>query len=182
MQWTRLATLGWISIGLAGCQCCELTERYQDHIDHIADRSPHLERFYHPGLDLTRIGYPDWCQNPINRAIYGDCCCRDTRQQPAYIHNPFFDPSVIRTRANRVQEDPQIPPRPDTGPDSSADDPVPTQLRGIPDSKELEKGDTMPLLRELPPSPVPPAPNSPVPPSLNAPSGGSPPLPPMEQP
>lgn len=182
MQWTRLAIFGAFSIGLAGCQCCALTERYQDHIDHIADRSPHLERFYHPGLDLTRIGYPDWCQTPINRAIYGDCCCKDTRQQPAYVHNPFFDPSVIRTGVNQIQEEPQIPPRPDTGPDSSADNPVPTQIKGIPDSKELEKGDSMPILRDNSRTPVPPAPMSPVPSSLISPPAVPPPLPPNERP
>jgi len=71
--------------GLAGCQCCGVTERYADVVDDVSDHKPVLDRLYHPAYDLTRIGKPDWCCNRLNRwwcrrACRGDCttyhgCC-----------------------------------------------------------------------------------------------------------
>ncbi len=60
----------------SGCQCCGLTECYQDDVDVIADHECHWDRWYRPGLDLTRIGHRDWCQNPINHWL---CPCRCER-------------------------------------------------------------------------------------------------------
>lgn len=149
----RLVSLLTLTLGAVGCQCCSWTEHYQDTIDHIADHQPHLDRFYHPGLDLTRIGYPDWCQSGVNRCLYGDCCCRDTRQQPPYIHNPMYSPQPRETQLAPIPEGPEISPRDDTGPDLRGSAPVPTGLQGIPDSKKLQKGDLLPPLP--PPRPTP---------------------------
>ncbi|WP_437222927.1 hypothetical protein SH661x_003002 [Planctomicrobium sp. SH661] len=159
MQKFRISALGALLVGMAGCQCCALTEHYQDTIDHIADRSPHMDNLYCPGLDLTRIGYPDWCQYRFNRWLYGDCCCRDTRQQPPYIHNPMYDLSAGRRPMEPIPEGPMIAPRLDDGPDSNDDGSMPTQLRGVPDPNQLEKGDQL----TPPPVGVPPQPIFPVP-------------------
>lgn len=109
-----------------------------------------MDALYCPALDLTRIGYPDWCQSPLNRWLYGDCCCRDTRQQPAYIHNPMYVPQAGTRQMEPIPEGPFIPPREDVGPDSQSDEPVPTRIQGIPDAPQMEKGD-----RLLPAPPVP---------------------------
>lgn len=155
MQTIPIVTFGALLIGLAGCQCCGLTEQYQDGIDHVADHQPHLDHLYSPALDLTRIGYPDWCSNPVNRWIYGDCCCRDTRQPPAYLHNPIYSPSQQPKNIEPIPEAPQIPPRQDTGPDSTDEMGVPTKLKGIPDPRNLEKGDQLPPLPPLLDAPAP---------------------------
>jgi len=144
-------------LGNAGCQCCSWTEHYQDTIDHVADHQPHLDSIYHPGLDLTRIGYPDWCQSPLNRWLYGDCCCRDTRQQPAYIHNPMYSPQSHPSRMEPIPEGPPILPRNDVGPDTQNNAPVPTKVQGIPDAPQLERGDKLPPLPPVEVPTVPPA-------------------------
>ncbi len=58
---------------LAGCQCCACTEHYGDVVDLISSRECQAEVFYHPGLDLTRIGRRDWCECSFNRWL---CPCR----------------------------------------------------------------------------------------------------------
>jgi len=146
MHTIRMAMLAVIFPAIVGCQCCQLTEHYQDDIDRIADHQPHLDNYYCPGLDLTRIGYPDWCRYSFNRWIYGDCCCRDTRQPPAYLHNPMYVIGDRSTPMEPVPEEPQVSPRTDAGPAVNGEMAVPTELKGIPDSKSLEKGDKLPPL------------------------------------
>ncbi len=52
---SRILLLGLFLVTTAGCQCCWITERYQDVVDHIADHEHPMDRFYIPALDLTRI-------------------------------------------------------------------------------------------------------------------------------
>jgi len=158
MKTTRLTAFAVLFLGTAGCQCCSWTEHSQDTIDHIADHQPHLDRFYHPEWDLTRIGYPDWCQSSFNRWLYGDCCCRDTRQPPAYLHNPMFSPESRAGRTGPIPEESPLPPRDDAGPDSQENLSTPAELKGIPDSRELDKGDRLPPLPPIAPPPSSPSP------------------------
>lgn len=65
--------------GLTGCQCCALTEHYACLIDRISDHEHAKERFYHPELDLNRIGRPDWCSCRLNRLL---CPCACSRVRP----------------------------------------------------------------------------------------------------
>jgi len=58
---------------MAGCQCCACTEHLGDVADLVSSRECRGEYFYHPELDLTRIGRRDWCQSRINRWL---CPCR----------------------------------------------------------------------------------------------------------
>lgn len=82
-----LVILSLFAAGAAGCQCCALTERYQDHIDDISDHEGNFERFYSPCLDLTRIGRPDWCSCSVNRWLC-PCGCdkRPPLPCPTYVH------------------------------------------------------------------------------------------------
>jgi hypothetical protein len=75
---TRLRGVLGLLVGfaMAGCQCCECTERLADLTDRISSRECAAEVFYHPGLDLTRIGRRDWCECPINHWL---CPCRCDR-------------------------------------------------------------------------------------------------------
>lgn len=65
-----------LSVG-AGCQCSPKLNCYANIIDDISDQEGDLDYLYHPGLDLTRIGKPDWCQDPVNRLLWGTSCCED---------------------------------------------------------------------------------------------------------
>ena len=64
---------------LGGCQCCSCTEHLGDVADLISSRECNGEIFYHPGLDLTRIGRRDWCECDINQWL---CPCRCDRYCP----------------------------------------------------------------------------------------------------
>jgi len=149
MQLAKILTPSVLALLLSGCQCCNLTERYQDKIDLIADRRPHLDHLYNPAWDLTRIGDPDWCSNPVNRWIYGDCCCRDTRRPPGYVHNPMYVPPARSNVTAPIPGGEYITPRLDTGPDEQGTEPVPTQISPLRDSKELEQGTGLPPLPGL---------------------------------
>jgi len=80
MTASMLLVLAGVCVGLSGCQCCALTEHYASLIDCISDHEHAMERFYHPELDLNRIGRPDWCRCPLNRAL---CPCVCDRIRPA---------------------------------------------------------------------------------------------------
>ncbi len=152
-----------VSVGVSGCQLCGITERYQDVIDHIADRSPHLDRWYHPQWDVSRIGQPDWYQSAWNQHWVSPEHVRGLRTLPDYPHNPLY-----------IQ--PQIPPEPRPIPDASqltpeaipAEDPaMPArpgdQLGPIRDPQQMEEGTR--LLPPLPTQPlVPPSPGLLTPP------------------
>lgn len=72
--------LGWLLLGLSGCQCCTLFDHYAAWVDCVADDEHHFERIYVPAWDLNRIGRPDWCQCRLNRAF---CRCACDRCKPA---------------------------------------------------------------------------------------------------
>ncbi len=69
-----LSLMGLLVI-ISGCQCTPMTARYGDVIDDISDRKLELERFYVPGLDVSRIGMPDWRGFGWNHKL-GKCKCR----------------------------------------------------------------------------------------------------------
>lgn len=139
---------------LAGCQLCPVaSDHYMTAVDCVADKPPHLDRFYNPAFDLTRICYPDWCQCRFNRRLAGDLC-RDCRVPPGYEHMPFYIPASPPAR----EPLPSAPPIP-TQRDSSPETKVPDQLKPIPDPKQLEEGDALKPIPKLPPAP--PVPQNP---------------------
>ncbi len=77
---------------LVGCHCVEVSERYGDRIDKIADKQLVLDRFYRPGLDLTRI-------------------CHDCKSEDAVCHRPVMYPdSRIPEQAPIEPTLPAVPP------------------------------------------------------------------------
>jgi hypothetical protein len=153
MNVAKLLAISGIFFALSGCQCCLLTEHYMDAVDCIADRYPSGERFYCPGLDLTRIGYPDWCSFPLNRHLFGSCCCRGTRPLPQYVHNPIYLPQ--NAPKEPIQEVPENPAQREARPDD--------QLNPVQDPSMLDQGDGLTPEPALPPPPIPipPAPTTP---------------------
>ena len=59
----------------AGCRCGCLESASGDFIDSLSERRLSLEFVYKPGLDLTRIGKPDWCRSSLNQLFCRDTCC-----------------------------------------------------------------------------------------------------------
>ncbi len=51
-------------LALTGCHCCDVTERYADHIDDISDHKVCLDRWYCERLDLTRLCINSRCCRP----------------------------------------------------------------------------------------------------------------------
>ncbi|MEX0700742.1 MAG: hypothetical protein WD069_01460 [Planctomycetales bacterium] len=62
-----------------GCQCHPCArDGASDAVDCVNDHAPVFDHLYHPAFDLTRIGQPDWCAYPLNRALCGPgCACRE---------------------------------------------------------------------------------------------------------
>jgi hypothetical protein len=57
---------------LGGCRCCGCLEHYADVIDDFGDTDVLWDQWYHPRLDVSRAGKPDWC-GPVNQQL---CPCR----------------------------------------------------------------------------------------------------------
>ena len=138
-------------LSLTGCQCFPVvTECYQDDIDVIADHECQLDWLYHPGLDLTRIGYPDWCRSKVGHWLCGDrCgCCR---RPPDYDHYPIYVPDREPLAAGPVEDIPSVPP---VSPQQRLDvDPAQVPINP---EKVLDPLDPLPPKLPEPPLPMPP--------------------------
>ncbi|MEX0718327.1 MAG: hypothetical protein WD066_17160 [Planctomycetaceae bacterium] len=79
MKFWLIASLCLSAGSSAGCQCHPCArDCYSGVIDCANDHAPVFDRLYHPAFDLTRIGQPDWCACPLNRAICGPGCgCKE---------------------------------------------------------------------------------------------------------
>lgn len=85
-----IAGLGLLSLLLAtGCiSNSPKLSCYGDFIDDLNDRACTFDHLYAPGLDLTRIGKPDWCADRFNRTMFGTCCCESCRDNNVYYRPP----------------------------------------------------------------------------------------------
>ena len=121
--------LGCLLLGLSGCQCCPLTESYATAIDVISDHEHHFERVYVAGLDLNRIGRPDWCSYRINH-LFCPCVCDRCRPAPCgYV----------------VQTERYIPPTQISQPDWAQEESEPTEPATVSPDVEPDRN-TDPLL------------------------------------
>jgi hypothetical protein len=76
MRLLSAAGLGLLFAVLSvGCRSGGLENSSGDLIDTLTERRLSLDFLYKPGLDLTRIGKPDWCRSPLNRLLRRDKCC-----------------------------------------------------------------------------------------------------------
>ncbi len=100
-----LSLTGLLAI-ISGCQCTPLTSRYGDRIDDFSDRKLELERFYQPGLDVSRIGMPDWRRFGWNHRL---CACRCRLCQ--YCSHPVEYPAyyTLRYHAKQAQRNEPAP-------------------------------------------------------------------------
>lgn len=73
------------AISSSGCQCFRVTHWYASGIDTVSDYKLELDRYYVPGLDVSRTGMPDWQEFGLNRSLCpcADGVCRRT-QRPVY--------------------------------------------------------------------------------------------------
>lgn len=61
---------------LSGCQCYRVTHWYAGLIDNVSDYKMELDPLYVPGLDISRVGMPDWRKFGINHLL---CPCENGR-------------------------------------------------------------------------------------------------------
>ncbi|MFG0334322.1 MAG: hypothetical protein ACF8TS_13235, partial [Maioricimonas sp. JB049] len=133
----------------SGCQCCALTEPYQDLVDCVSDHEGQADRFYHPGFDLTRIGRADWPWR---------WCRRGPRIPVVVYETPATDWGFSRERAQEEAVDPLQPPLvPGVAPDE-----VPDPEWGSQPASPATEG---PMLETSPEPPrlTPPPPPAPMP-------------------
>lgn len=124
MRYQRMVVVGLMLFGLAGCQCCRLTEHYADAIDCVSDHECCLDPLYHPCYDLTRIGRSDWCACWANRLL---CRCRCERCKPVACA-AGYEAYEYRTQITPTEDAPAedaVPPAPEAVPDESQLGPVP---------------------------------------------------------
>lgn len=82
-----LALLLLLPLLNTGCQCYRLTHRYGGLIDDLSDYKMEIDPLYVPGLDISRVGMPDWQRFGLNRLLCpcanGRCCRRGKIYYPA---------------------------------------------------------------------------------------------------
>lgn len=146
------------AVSFSGCQCYRVTWLYADVIDAIADTKWKLDPLYEPGLDLSRIGMPDWQRFGINRFLCpcanGRCCphCRGCRNvyYPAEYRMKYWaylaeeEAEAARAGSADLDGDPELMPAPEMIPlpepadnlPKEADDAVPKVPVPVPDAHE----------------------------------------------
>lgn len=75
---SAIVSLILLSASLTGCRCWPGFACYADFIDDLHEEQLMWDQWYHPRLDISRAGRPDWC-GPINRQL-APCRC-DCRGQ-----------------------------------------------------------------------------------------------------
>ncbi|TWT56817.1 hypothetical protein KOR42_01720 [Thalassoglobus neptunius] len=87
-----------VALFVSGCQCFQISERYGDCIDRIADTQCYFDRFYIEKLDLTRIR--------CNHKMCGKHYC-----PPVAVYPDRYIPSPSRPQTGPVNSD-VVPPSP----------------------------------------------------------------------
>lgn len=97
---------------LIGCQTCDWTESYCDHIDVENDLHPTCgDDLYHPSLDLTRIGRRDWCQTRMGGLFRRACRAHPPYPQEVYQYPDYgLAASVVQPERHATGDyDPAAP-------------------------------------------------------------------------
>ncbi|MCA8992116.1 MAG: hypothetical protein KDA88_09065 [Planctomycetaceae bacterium] len=108
---------------LTGCQGGNLTNRYQDGVDRLADRETAWEAVYNPAFDASRAGRADWRSHPMNQRLFP---VRSQRYILAPSHSyssPVYSslsmlsgPSPRPVETTPPSNDPTLLPAPDIAP------------------------------------------------------------------
>jgi hypothetical protein len=112
-----------------GCRCCCLLDPYATAIDHLKEYPVVFDSWYHPRLDISRAGKPDWC-GPINSHLAPcrcDCVPEFKRFDPIWQYPPRhpydfpgwaypgpsqYEASVNSPAAPEPMTEEDIPPKP----------------------------------------------------------------------
>jgi hypothetical protein len=126
--------------GLSGCQCCVLTEPLSHFVDLIADHEYAKQYYYHPELDLSRIGRRDWCRCRLNRMLC-PCACARIRPAPCgYV--VCRDTGLLLPHRDRHSQ------WPESGPVEETNDQLPLEEHSdeqAPPPPALQEGDVPPI-------------------------------------
>jgi len=85
-----LLILAVCTLAQTGCRCCCLLDPYATVIDDLKDYPVVFDSWYHPRLDISRAGKPDWC-GPINSRLAPcrcDCVPEWTRNDEIWLYPP----------------------------------------------------------------------------------------------
>lgn len=109
---TKLNTIvaaTWLAAGACGCQCCCVTEYWNDLVDCTADVEPCVDCLYDPWLDLTRINRVDGLQCGCHR------CQTCYVPGPVYAHrwgDPKGESEIDEALGPSYETAPTVPPEP----------------------------------------------------------------------
>ncbi len=101
----RLATLiglaALLALSSTGCQCCAVTERYQDCVDNVCDHEGHAQVLYRPWYDLTRINRANWPwrwfrhRRPSPGFVYRTPVTNEVMSRTQWQQDQYAPPSTI---------------------------------------------------------------------------------------
>ncbi|MCA9043251.1 MAG: hypothetical protein KDA69_02965 [Planctomycetaceae bacterium] len=122
---------------LTGCQGGNLTNRYQDGVDRLADRETAWEAVYNPAFDASRAGRADWRSHPMNQRLFP---VRSQRYilAPSHSYNsPVYSslsmlsgPSPRPVQTTPPSSDPTMLPAPELAPQQIESAPRPGEPTG----------------------------------------------------
>jgi len=119
---------------LPGCQCYRGTAIYSAIIDAYADTKLRLDPLYEPGLDVSRIGMPDWNEFGVNRWLCpcadGRCCrrCSQKVYYPAEYRMKYWNHMAEKQKSEQLKAQPQASPENQSFPVEETPLPVPDPL------------------------------------------------------
>lgn len=88
-RYGKIVCLVGLAVIFSGCQSRLLKSRYYNRIDDISDSKLAIERIYQPGLDVSRVGMPDWRQYGWNHKLH-ECNCHICKSQCDPVEYPAF--------------------------------------------------------------------------------------------
>jgi len=94
-----------------------MTDCYGDLIDDVSDHNLEVDCLYCPAYDLTRIGFPDWCECPFNRALDYERCASNLpyygpRNRTRYAYDMAAMQQYQQQQQPAVPADNAVPPAP----------------------------------------------------------------------
>lgn len=126
---TGLALAGLLLLSMTGCHCMRGSDGYGTVVDRVADTKWALDPLYVPGLDVSRIGMPDWRRFGWNNRLCpcgnGRCCherCCKQAYYPAEYRMKYW-----AMQAEEQQKSDQPSYAPETAPAPEMVPPVPSE-------------------------------------------------------
>jgi len=122
------------SLFTSGCLCFRPTDWYANAIDDVSDFKAKLDPLYEPGLDISRVGMPDWNRFGLNRLLCpcanGRCCRCKPVYYPAEYRMRYWAYLEEEARQNEPSE--PAPPQPEELPIEPEEAPAPLPTPPMP--------------------------------------------------